>query len=92
MVHETFGGTLSSWRHGQGVKIYDLNDRYDSFSHTFYFGLQGRIAYNIKLSEEYFLAPQYSYYLGLSGEFSEIPKEIKSMRHYFCIGIVKKLK
>ncbi len=93
LISESYEGKLYSGSStGQSDTSYNLHDKYGRLSSSFVIGLEGRLAYNIKLSENYFLVPQYAFYLGLSQEFSDALKEVKSMRHYFCIGIVKKLK
>jgi hypothetical protein len=91
LIHESYNGTLSVWTMFQPTIDYDLKDVYDRYSSKFYFGLQGRIAYKIKLSESIFIMPQYLYYYGLAKEFVELPKDTKSIRHYLCVGIMKKL-
>ncbi|HYX09502.1 MAG TPA: hypothetical protein VE912_22420, partial [Bacteroidales bacterium] len=66
--------------------------KYKKFSSSTYFGFQGRIAYDFKFSESFWISPQYLYYFGLSNEFVDFPENTKSMRHYICIGIKKKIK
>ena len=68
---------------------YNLDDKYNKYSSLTYFGLQGRIAYDFNLSKSIVISPQYLYYFGISDEFIEFPKETKSIRHYFCVGIKK---
>jgi len=53
---------------------------------------QGLIKYLFRLPNSYFISPQYSFYYVLTNEFVDFPEEIKSMRHYFCIGVEKRLK
>jgi len=71
---------------------YDLNEKYDRNSAIYYFGLKGIIAYDFNISGTFVISPQHSFYLGLSKEFDRFPDVTKSMRHYFCIGLKKKLK
>lgn len=92
LINENFEGTNSGWIMEQPDWSYDLNNKYERFNSLTYFGLRGRVAYDFNLSNTFVISPQYSYYLGLSNEFDEFPKATKSMRHYFCIGIEKKLK
>lgn len=97
LIDESFTGIVSGWSlqipgwypESYSYKLEDENKRYSAKN---YFGLQGRIAYNINLSPAIILAPQYSYYFGMSNEFDEFPQETKSMRHYFCLGIKTKFK
>ena len=58
----------------------------------FFLGIIWRAAYNIKIKNDWIIVPQYLFYLGFSNEFSNIPADIKSYRHYFEIGISRKLK
>lgn len=97
LIGESFSGTYYSWMmestpsgmHAVG-KSEDLNTRYDSFNSRGNIGLKGRIAYDIVLTKRLCLVPQYSYYFGLSKEFTRFPEVTKSMRHYFCLGIKRK--
>jgi hypothetical protein len=91
LTNKKYTGTYNTWLFGQPVKTHDLNDVYDSYSHTFQFGLRLRLAYTIPLSETIFISPQYSFYYGLTNEFKEFPEITKSLRHYFLIGIGKKM-
>ena len=90
LISEHITGTQSYWEMGQLVWIKDLNDKNERFSAKAYFGLHGRIAYDFGISDRLTISPQYSYYFGLSNEF--VIKTTKSMRHYFCIGLQRKIK
>lgn len=92
LIHETFRGTKSGWQMGQSYWSYDLNDKYDRYSSNLYFGLNGRVAYDFNIYDKWAISPQYSYYYGLMDEFVEFPKKTRSMRHYFCIGLQRKIK
>ena len=46
-----------------------------------------RVGYEFRLSDRMMLAPQYSFYYGLSPEFEQFPEETKSMRHFLGIGL-----
>lgn len=91
LISENYSGTSSGWSLGGPVWSYDLNDRHERFSSKIYFGLRGRIAYDVHISDKMAISPQYSYYFGLSNEFDEFPEATKSMRHYFCIGLQRKI-
>lgn len=54
--------------------------------------LSVRIAPEIKIGETWSLLPQYLIRLGLSSEFRNVEANIKSLRHYLGIGIMKRLK
>ncbi len=87
LIDETCTGTISGWTTYQPNWSYNLQDKYNRYSSSIYFGLQGRIAYNFKISKSIRISPQYLYYFGLSKEFVEFPEVTKSMRHYICIGL-----
>ncbi len=89
LINESFEGTRSGHLLGQGAWSEDIKDKYDTFSNDFYVGLKGRLAYGINIGKGLFLTPQYQFYFGLSNEFIQFPKDTKSMRHYFGIGIEK---
>ncbi len=89
LIHESMKGTKGSW----GILPYTSEDLAESTSYNrkMNFGFAGRLAYDIKLSEEYALSPQYGFYLGLTDEFDEFPEDVSSYRQYFSIGIQKAL-
>ena len=92
LIHEKFEGTYSVWSIGVPYWSTELSDMYDKYSSRIYLGLKSRLAYDIKLTDNLIISIQYSFYYGLSNEFIEPPEQTKSVRHYFCIGIQKKLK
>jgi len=92
LVSESFSGTSYGWQMVKPNWSHDLNDRYDRYSSNTYFGLRGRIAYDFNIAEKLAISPQYSYYIGMSKEFDEFPRTTKSMRHYFCFGLQRKIK
>ena len=89
LIQESFEGTMSGYLLGQGAWSEDIKDKYDTFNNNFYVGLKGRLAYGINIGKDLFLTPQYQFYFGLSNEFIQFPKDTKSMRHYFGVGIEK---
>ena len=94
LVHEKFTGTEETnyLRIPGGIEhnIYDLNDILNNFSSPWALGLQTRLTYDIFLTKSLILAPQVSFYIGLSNEFGEIYSDVKLMRLNFCIGVEKK--
>lgn len=54
-------------------------------------GIINRLAYEIALPDEWFLVPQFSFYVGLTDEFKSSTPD-KTMRAYLEIGLSKKLK
>lgn len=59
-------------------------------STPFNVGLRGRLAYEIKLSDEWNILPQFHYSLGLTNEADLRYIVANTMRFYFLIGIAKK--
>jgi hypothetical protein len=92
----TFSGAVTSSY--EGVRTYysnippsstseDLHDIYMNYISFGHLGLSGRLAYNFKLSSKVTLSPQYSYYYGVTSEFQAFPRNAKTMRHYYCVGV-----
>lgn len=92
LMDEHFKGTKSGWNIGNGSWNKSLAEEYKRYSAKQYFGLSGRLAYDIKITEKWFISPQYSYYFGLSREFIEFPEASRSMRHYYSLGLQRNLK
>ena len=92
LLHEKFKGTYSGWSIGDSYWVTNIQDQYSSYSAKTYFGLLGRVAYKVNLTDNLALTPQYFYYFGLANEFDEMPDVTKSMRHYLCVGLKKKIK
>jgi len=92
LVGESIKGTYTEWTMGQPKKIFDLQEKYNRFNSLYYFGLAGRISYDLFLTKSVVISPQYLFHYGLSKEFREFPEETKSLRHYFCIGIKGKIR
>ncbi|MBS4014310.1 MAG: hypothetical protein KGZ97_11220 [Bacteroidetes bacterium] len=86
LLKESFQGEYSWWQGGEGGRS-DLQDTYQQYSKKWHYGLKMRIAYNLNMSENLFLTPQYHTYFGINNEFTQFPKKAKSFRNYFCIGL-----
>lgn len=91
LIKESFSGEHSAWSIGQPTITGKLEDKYNSYASRFTFGIQSLINYQIPISKTLEIVPQYSFYFGLSKELKEMPKQMKSIRHYFAIGLRKKL-
>jgi len=91
LIREDFEGKIEGNIIGQGSFRSSLEERYDRYSERDYFGLRGRLAYELELSELWSISPQYAFYLGISDEFREFPEDSRSNRHFFGIGIQKSL-
>lgn len=92
LINESFTGTKSGWGMLGSSWNYNIEDAYNRFSSNVYYGLQGRLAYDYFLTDKICISPQYQFYFGTSSEFDKFPEETKSMRHYFGIGIQRKIK
>ncbi|MDA3819133.1 MAG: hypothetical protein PF590_01465, partial [Candidatus Delongbacteria bacterium] len=62
LVYEKFKGTYEYWAMGNPYiyHSYDLHDKYDSYNAKTYFGLRGRLAYNVKIADNLSILPQYA--------------------------------
>ncbi len=92
LISETFQGTRSGSRLGRPDWSYDLQEEYSEYNSARNFGLNARLAYNLKVNESISISPQYCFYFGLSQEFIKFPEATKAVRHFLGIGIKKKLK
>jgi len=90
LIHERFNGTYGGWMMTGPGFHYNIEDQYSQYNSNWYFGLSGRIAYNIKVSPSVYIFPQYSFYFGVSKEFCEFPYDTRSMRHFFAVGVEKR--
>lgn len=99
LIHEKIRGTYDEWymRINEYGDQYleessgNLNEKYDSYNTRYYVGANIRVAYDIPISERYYLVPQYLFYVGLSNEFTEFPKVTKSISNMLGIGIKRKM-
>ncbi|NEN24376.1 hypothetical protein G3O08_12760 [Cryomorpha ignava] len=91
LISENIVGTSSGWSIGTNGFSYDLNDKNKRYNAKAYFGLRGRIAYDLNKSDKVAISPQYSNYFGLTKEFDEFPEFTKSMRHFFGLGVQRKI-
>ncbi len=69
----------------------NLHDNQTAFFKAFTFGVIGRVAYNFKIYQNYYLVPEYNYYLGLTREFEDTEIYTYSYRHLYMIGIAKRI-
>ena len=95
-----FGYILQEKYHGEHVIPYlypdgkvteNFSEKFPSFSEKLAYGVEGRLAYDIQLSNTLILSPQYSFYLGLAHETRKLPKDARSVRHMVGIGLQKSL-
>jgi hypothetical protein len=57
-----------------------------------FFGISGRISYDIRIKENWYISPQYKFYFGLTDEFENFEEKITSRRHCILVGIIRKMK
>lgn len=95
LVYDSFTGTNTSWystMSGPVYTSYDLDERYNSLGSVWYFGILGRVAWDIPLTRSIILSPQYSFYWGLTDEFDQESYDSKSWRHFTGLGLQMELK
>lgn len=91
LLHEKFTGRSSGYVMSWPPWNLPLQEKYDHYSSSMNVGLQGRIAYDIKVSRSIWISPQYHFHYGLLKEFIEFPDNVGSIRQYFCVGLKKKI-
>jgi len=62
-----------------------------SMVNQFGMGLSGRLAYRLKIKNDLYLVPQYTFYCGLTNELKNIEANTKSYRHLIEIGLMKNI-
>ena len=62
-----------------------------SMVNKFGMGLSGRLAYRLKIKNDLYLVPQYTFYCGLTNELKNIEANTKSYRHLIEIGLMKNI-
>jgi len=94
LIHHKTNGTSSGFLMGFPTVSWNeaINERYEKYNSSVYFGLLGKLRYRFVVSDELELIPYYSYYIGLTKEFLEFPESTKAMRHNIGIGLSKALK
>jgi hypothetical protein len=92
LLYESYEGTISGWTIEPSYWSSNVEDFYSEYNRKSYIGIKGRIVYDFNLSNSIMISPQYSFYFGLNSEFLERPDNAKSMRHYLCIAVKKKIK
>ena len=80
------------WHVGPDYGENNLEDEPENLSSDFNFGIVVLITYRTKISEGWYIVPQYQFYWGLTNEFTHIQADTKSIRNYLLIGISKDLR
>lgn len=89
LIKENTTGT-QSFGHGythiiKDIKELNINNKYN-------FGFSCRLAYLLKISDNWFLTPQYLLSLGLTKDFRNIQSNTKSLKNLFLFGITRNIK
>lgn len=74
---------------GGGGGIDTLGKKSTHYINDITFGLTARAAYDIRISNSWFIVPQIFIYIGLSNDFQNIEAEVNSFRQTIAIGIKK---
>ena len=90
LVFNHFKGTQGYYFLASG-DIDTLNGPQKEIVNKFSVGMTIKIQYEISLSENLYLVPQYMINLGLSNEFRNIEVNTKSFKQFFAVGLMKKL-
>ncbi len=92
LIHAKTKGTKSVTNNTPGAQITYFSGGGAEINTKFNTGVVARIGWDLAISKEWTLVPQYQYYLGLSNDFKGIyGYNIKSMRHYLGIEVVRSL-
>jgi len=90
LLTESFVGTGHTW-FADSSWTSDVSEEYNDYNSSSYFGLNATISYDFPITDDISIFPQYTFYLGLTKEFTKFPDFTRSIRQYFCIGIKKKI-
>jgi hypothetical protein len=85
-------GYRNSWMITGAGNYVNLDNDSIHLSKNSNWGLIGCISYDLEILKDWFIVPQYSFYLGVTEEFRDFEAMTKSYRHYLWVGIVRKIK
>jgi hypothetical protein len=91
MISSSTTGTEMSWLMGSGTS-YNLEDLSSKIFSDFQMGLVGRMSYNFPVRNNWYVVPEYNFYLGFCGEYDHFDKQVHSIRHYFMLGVAYRFK
>lgn len=91
LMDETTTGYKYFWIMGNNSVI-KLGNGSLQINKKIYFGIISRIAYEVNIKKDWFIIPNYFFYLGMTDEFQNIEAKTKSFRHYIGLGIKKTIK
>lgn len=93
LLNEKTSATRYSWKMDDATHhVVSSEHELTGINEKFNVGILGHVGYDFKLKSGWIIIPQYQFYLGLTDEFKNIEATTKSFRHYFKIGIARKLK
>lgn len=92
LIHAKTEGSISITNNSPGAQITYFGVDAEEINTKFNTGVVARVGWDLAISKEWTLIPQYQYYLGLSNDFMGLfGYNIKSMRHYLGVEIVRSL-
>lgn len=89
LIKYNLTGTQSYWGPGSRQPV-DLSEENLNLLNDVNFGLISRIEFTIKLKNQWYLIPEYRFYLGFSNEFKNVVFNVKSIRHGLSVGITNR--
>ena len=90
-ISDNTNGYKSGWvMYGPTTYMTIENDSM-KINKDFVWGISAGAGYALKLSTDWSITPQYKLYLGMSDEFTNTEARIRSLRHNFKIGIIKRI-
>lgn len=91
IVYDGFEGTSTTFLLFNGsTTVTDLKELHSTFNNDSFGACLG-LSYTIKFRQHIYIVPQYTFYNGLTYDFSRTPIGVKSRRHRIGIGIRKEL-
>lgn len=90
-LHDRTSGYKSSWFMGSHTSMTIENDSV-KINRPVCLGVSLTMSYDIRIKENWFISPQYRFYIGWAEEFENTQASIHSIRNNFAIGVVRKLK
>ena len=89
LLAQSIVGEHVKYRANEGQERIKMDSDFFYTRRNLYFGISARLSYDIELQNDWILAPQYNFYLGLTTEFKNIESKTNSMRHLIGIGLTK---
>ena len=89
LLAQSIVGEHVKYRANEGQERIKMDSDFFDTRRNLYFGISARLSYDIELQNDWILAPQYNFYLGLTTEFKNIESKTNSMRHLIGVGLTK---